>query len=380
MSACLRPLGLLIALLFMAACAAPGAGAPAKPAASAPAPTSAGAGAQATPASASGASTTAQPAGFASARLPAPVTIKFGYTPLLSGGPVFVGLERGYFEQLNINLDMVRFNSGALMVAPLANNDLDAGNGGLSPGLYNALMRDVRLRLVADGQSSKAGAGTSIAMVRKDLWDAGAVRVPTDLRGKRVSFATEGSPIDYMMRNLLRQNGMTMDEMDVSHLTSADALVGLQNRAVDVATAAEPFPSQIEAMGAAVKWLSDGDVVPGFQIGAIMFSERFASQPEIGRAFMVAYVRAIREYLDADSGRADDEMVAAISKWTTVPPDAIKAAGAPHFNPSGQLSLEDMNRQQDFWISEGVMKDKVDMSQFVDLGYVEYANQVLGPR
>ena len=48
---------------------------------------------------------------------------------------MFVGLERGYFEELNVNLDMVRFNSGALMIAPLANGDLDAGSGGTSPGI-----------------------------------------------------------------------------------------------------------------------------------------------------------------------------------------------------------------------------------------------------
>ena len=371
-------LGISLVLLLFAACAGPGGAAPAKPAASAPPPAGAS-GAAATASTPSAASGT-QASGYASARLPTMTTIKFGYTPLLSGGPVFVGIERGYFEELNINLDMIRFNSGALMVAPLANNDLDSGSGGLSPGLYNALMRDVRLKLIADGSSSRAGFGTSIALVRKDLWDAGTVKSPTDLRGLRVSFATEGSPIDYMMRNLLIQNSMTMDDMDVTRLTSADALVGLQNRAVDVATAAEPFPSQVQQMGVAQKWLSDGDVVPGFQIGAIMISERFATQPALVRAFMVGYLRSIRDYQAADSGRADDGMLAAISKWTTVPAEAVKAAGAPYFGPSGQVNLEDLGRQQDFWIREGVMKDKVDMTQFVDASYADYANQVLGAR
>jgi NitT/TauT family transport system substrate-binding protein len=366
--------GIPLVLLLLVACAGPGGAAPAKPAASAPPPAAGGAATASGPSAAAG----TQATGFASARLPSMTTIKFGYTPLLSGGPVFVGIERGYFEELNLNLDMIRFNSGALMVAPLASNDLDAGSGGLSPGLYNALMRDVRLKLIADGSSSKAGFGTSIALVRKDLWDAGAVKSPADLRGLRVSFATEGSPIDYMMRNLLVQNGMTMDDMDVIRLTSADALVGLQNRAVDVATAAEPFPSQVQNMGVAQKWISDGDVVPGFQIGAIMISERFGTQPAVVRAFMTAYLRSIREYLTADSGRADDGMLAAISKWTTVPADAIKAAGAPYFGPSGQVNLEDLSRQQDFWIREGVMKDKVDMNQFVDASYADYANQLLG--
>src|SRR5687768_1635023 len=90
-----------LALLLLLGCAAPAAPAPARPAAptvAAPAPQAGSAPAAAQP--------TRAPT-FEDARLPAPVTVKFGYTPLLAGGPVFVGLERGYFEALNINLDMI---------------------------------------------------------------------------------------------------------------------------------------------------------------------------------------------------------------------------------------------------------------------------------
>jgi hypothetical protein len=86
-----RQLGVLLGLCLIVACAAPPSAAPAKPAASAPPP----AGASGAAPSAPSAPAAAKPTGFASARLPAPVTVKFGYTPLLSGGPIFVALERG---------------------------------------------------------------------------------------------------------------------------------------------------------------------------------------------------------------------------------------------------------------------------------------------
>jgi ABC-type nitrate/sulfonate/bicarbonate transport system substrate-binding protein len=367
-----RPLSAGLGLLLLAACAAPAA--PAKPAASSAAPASQPG------ASAPAASQSTRVPTVADAKLPAPTTVHFGYTPLLAGGPVFIGLERGYFEELNINLDMVRFNSGALMIAPLANGDLDAGSGGTSPGLYNALGRDVRLKIVSDNGSSRAGSGTSVALVRKDLWDAGAIRSPQDLRGRRVSFATEGSPIDYMMRNLLDQNSMTMDDMDVQRLTSADVLVGLQNRAVDVATAAEPFPTQAEQLGVGVKWLTDGDVIPGYQISTIMYSEKFVTQPTVPRAFAVAYLRSVREYLAADSGRADEGMRAAISKWTTVPADLIALSGATYMRPDSRVDVDDMYKQQEFWVRHGVMRERVDLTPYVDMSYVEYANQALANR
>jgi ABC-type nitrate/sulfonate/bicarbonate transport system substrate-binding protein len=217
-------------------------------------------------------------------------------------------------------------------------------------------------------------------MVRKDLWDSGAIRSPRDLRGRRVSFATEGSPIDYMMRSLIQQHGLTQEDMEVVRLTSSDVSVGFQNRALDVATASEPFPTQAEQSGLAVKWLHDGDVVPGAQISAILASERLGSQPDVARAFMVGYLRAVREYLEANSGRADEGMLAAISKWTSVPGDVIRASGAPYIRPNGRVDIEEMNRQQDFWIREGVMREKADVARVVDHTYADYAVRLLDSR
>src|SRR4051794_3924879 len=94
-----RLLPAAIGCLLMAACG-PSA-TPSKPAASGAAPASQPTASAPSAASAPAASTAPT---AADAKLPAPVTVHFGYTPLLAGGPVFVGLERGYFEELNVNL------------------------------------------------------------------------------------------------------------------------------------------------------------------------------------------------------------------------------------------------------------------------------------
>ncbi|HLI29421.1 MAG TPA: ABC transporter substrate-binding protein [Chloroflexota bacterium] len=358
-------LGVLAASALLAACAAPAPRAPQGAAAASP--------------------TAARPAmaataGFAAARLAAPTPVKVGYTPFISMAPLFIALERGYFDALNLHLEMIRFNSGALMVAPLSTGELDFGGGGLNAGLYNALSRDIRIRIVADGSRSRPGWGTSVVLVRKDLWDSGAVRSPTDLRGRRVSFATEGSPIDYMMRNWIQQHGLTMDDLEVLRLTSSDVAVGFQNRALDVATASEPFPTQAVASGLAARWLDDGDVVPGMQISALFASERVVGQPEVMRAFLTAYVRAIREYLAADAGRAAEDMLAAISKWTTVPVETLRQTGAPYFDPGGQVDVEDLQRQQEFWLREGMVRERADLGALVDLRFAEAASQLLDGR
>ena len=124
-------LGISLVLLLFAACAGPGGAAPASRRLC---PATRRGRWYGTSASSPSATAGTQASGFASARLPSMTTIKFGYTPFLSGSPVFLAIERGYFEQLNLNLDMIRFNSGALMVAPLASNDLTPATVGCRRG------------------------------------------------------------------------------------------------------------------------------------------------------------------------------------------------------------------------------------------------------
>ena len=77
--------------------------------------------------------------------------VQIGYLPLLSVGPLFLAHERGYLRDGGLDVEMVRFNSGAEMVVALGTGELAAGYGVISPGLLNAWTRGVGIRLVADG-------------------------------------------------------------------------------------------------------------------------------------------------------------------------------------------------------------------------------------
>jgi hypothetical protein len=61
-----------------------------------------------------------------------------------------------------------------------------------------------------------------------------------------------------------------------------------------------------------------------------------------------------------------------------VPGETIRAGGTPYFRPSGRVDLEMLNVQQDYWIREGLMRDRADLSRVVDQSFADYANQLLG--
>jgi ABC-type nitrate/sulfonate/bicarbonate transport system substrate-binding protein len=89
----------------------------------------------------------------------APETVHLGVLGSVSDAGIFVALERGYFREQGIELELSTFDSAARMVAPLGARQLDVGAGSHSAGLLNAVARGIPLKLVADKGSALPGYG-----------------------------------------------------------------------------------------------------------------------------------------------------------------------------------------------------------------------------
>ena len=81
-------------------------------------------------------------------------------------------------------------------------------------------------------------------MIHKDLADQ--VRSFADLKGKRISFMIEGSPIDLTMRRVTYQSGLTLQDIDVQRLSMPDSAAALSNNGIDAVAVVDPFPVLIE--------------------------------------------------------------------------------------------------------------------------------------
>lgn len=350
------PLIALLLLLSLLACTAQ----PSRPApAAAPA-------APASPAPAASPPTGPQPA-----RAPERITVRYGYNPILPGAPTFLAQERGYFDEQGIDVEWTPFDSAALAVAPLSAGQLDVIPSVPGPSLFNALAREINMRAVA-GQSLSG----TVLLVRKELVDSGQVRTLHDLRGRRVSFNVEGSPVDYTLRVAFQKVGIRLDEVEGQRVVNTDLAAALANAAVDVGVVPEPIPTLIETRGIGVRF---GDVqeLAGPQTGSfLVIGPSMMARPQSHTVrFLVAYLKGLRDYLAAikDGRVADPQAREIISKWTRIPVETIAQATAPGAPPDGRIDLDDLNRQQDFWEREGLVPVKADLARFVDYRYLEAA-------
>src|SRR5262249_57370353 len=78
-----------------------------------------------------------------------PVAVKVGSIGLVGEAGFFTALERGYFRDEGLELELVPFRTTVDQVAPLATGELHFGAGAPDPSIFNAAQRDIGIKIVA---------------------------------------------------------------------------------------------------------------------------------------------------------------------------------------------------------------------------------------
>ena len=86
--------------------------------------------------------------------------IRVGVMPLISSGPIFVAQAMGFFEKLNLDVELKYFADGALAIPALIAGELDVTVSTLNAGLFNAVSRGAPYKLILDRGSEKPGSGS----------------------------------------------------------------------------------------------------------------------------------------------------------------------------------------------------------------------------
>ncbi|HLH26849.1 MAG TPA: ABC transporter substrate-binding protein [Chloroflexota bacterium] len=314
-----RPLLLVAgAVLLLGACRAPAA----SPAQS-PAP--ADASAPATPASSESTSGSA-PAVSAPAAAPAPPSgaldvVRMSDARVLAAGPIYVALDKGYFREQGIDLQLESSAGVADVVAFLATGDLDMASGAATVGLFNAFDRGADFRIIAPMGIMTLEDSPLPLLVRKDLYDSGELRTPADLRGRRVAMNTRGASPEYLLTKVLDGAGLTIDDVDPVNIPFPDMPAALSNGSIDAAIAAEPAATRAVSLGVGVKLVKE--IVPGRMTTVILASGRMLHErPDTVRRFMIAYMKGTRDIQPPALGTWDaakfytPENIAIFEKYT----------------------------------------------------------------
>jgi NitT/TauT family transport system substrate-binding protein len=299
-----------------------------------------------------------------------------------------MGIEAGFFEEEGVEIEIVDFNSGALVVPPLATGDLDVGSGSPSAGLFNAVAQGVEIKIVAE-KARVVPPGHMAFLVSKALVDSGEFQDVADLKGRTVALGGVGTVADRALAEWLAEGGLTVADVNVTQVAYGDQIAALQNGSIAAAVGLEPSVSTAVAKGAAVRWGGSTDVVPGTQVAsAILFNEAFATdERDLATDFLRAYVRSVRAYNDAlepDTGSLvgdkGEEVANILTKYTNVTdPAAFLSTPLHGVDPNARPSVEGIEADFDYWTKAGLIKGEVTVEDALDLSLLEEVLDDLGP-
>jgi NitT/TauT family transport system substrate-binding protein len=322
----------------------------------------------------------------ASAAAPARATDKVavGTGGSASDAPFYIAYDRGFFKGEGLDVDLIVLDSGAKVIAPLGTGELDVGSGALSVGFWNALVRGVKFRIVADRGHAEPGYLYQTVFMRKDLIDSGEFKSLKDLKGKRMGFAAQGVTSLSLLNEAAKFAGLRFEDITPVYLSFPQQIAALQNKALDGSLLIEPQATVAVNAGYGVRFMDTNEFYPYQQISVIFYSEKFAVQRKnVADKFMRAWLRGVRTYNDAIkdgkiAGTGADQVVEVMAKSFSMSPALVREMYSQAVHVDGTVNAAGIQKDLDFFRQQGWVTGQIKASDVFDMSFAEKASATLG--
>jgi NitT/TauT family transport system substrate-binding protein len=315
----------------------------------------------------------------------APTVLNVGIANASSDIGFFLGMKKGWYREEGISINTTAFRSAAEMVAPMGAGQLDVGGGSVSAGFYNAFARGIKLRVVADKASSQPGYGVNKCLIAKKHIESGRFKTMADLKGMKIANNATGNSGWGSLWGYLRAGGLDVGDVTTIDLGYPDHVLALQNNSIDAGVTTEPSATLAVLKGYAVVASTDDKERPRHAIAQLLYSEKMAGNPDLGKRFMKAYLRSIRYYYGAfkDSrlaGPNAEEIIAVLTESTAIKDPEVYRTIVPNgVDPDGRIDIATLREDQALYRKQGWMESNTTVEQVLDMSFLEAALKELGP-
>ncbi|MFC4024746.1 ABC transporter substrate-binding protein [Oceanobacillus longus] len=304
-------------------------------------------------------------------------SVEIGMLKLTSSAPLFIAIEKGFFEEEGIDAQVSWFEAAQPIAVATAGGDVNVGATGITASLYNMVAGGEELVIVADKGREQQGYSSSALLVHSDS----DIETVEDLKDKKIGITQTGSTFHYMAGRLLEEHGLTSADVELVPVNSIPGLMEtLQSKQVDAVLLNEPNITRVLDEGYGKVITQVGDVID-YQTSGIFFSKAFAEDTDTATKFLKAYAKATQYYYDAVltkengeivPGENYDEVVGIIAEYTDQEP-AIIERGLPYMDRDGQLLAEDIQIQIDWYAKEDLIGAPVDAEEIVNTDLLDQA-------
>jgi len=252
---------------------------------------------------------------------------KVGYMKIVDTAPIYVAMEKGFFKQRGLDLELVPMAGGATILPGVASGDLQVGWSNVI-SLYQAHVGGFDFKIVCGGAINIKGSNDTHALqVLKDS----PIRQARDLEGMTVAVNTLNNIVHLMALAWLDKSGATSSKVKFVEIPFPQMEAAVVNKQIDAFVAVEPFvtvPSKVSKKTRVLGYPL-GEIAPRLLIASYFVSEAWLKNPENEKTAR-AFVEALGRGIDAHNANPE-EAKAVIAKYTGLKPEFLKELALPAF-------------------------------------------------
>jgi NitT/TauT family transport system substrate-binding protein len=305
--------------------------------------------------------------------------ITIAVVPSVPGGTTYVALDKGYFRDAGLDVDIERIDSLGKAVAFLATNQVQVAQGGINAGFYNSVAQGLPVALALESGSSPT---YHQIIVRTDLKDQ--IRNPADLKGRTVGLSSAGSSSMYEVASVLASAKLGLKDIEAKNLSFAQMAAAMSNGALDAAMEVAPFTERMVEQKIGVPWIDPDDYIqplPMTSVGYIVNLDWAHGNRDTAKKLFVALARAGRDYCQAyHHGPNRAEIIDIFLKNRIgTDRDLLDRMAWQSRNPNGAFNVASLLDMQAFFKREGVIDKTSPADKLLDPSYAADVTKELGP-
>ncbi len=302
------------------------------------------------------------------------VTVTINNSAQINYGPIYFADVAGYFEEFGIELEVLTFNRVTESVPLLASGQMDVYAGSNTAGLINIFGQEPYVKAIANrGQIVKGDCSFQAILVRKDLFESGAVKGPENLEGLIIASNTSATR-GFNLHTYLGQAGLSFDDVEISGIPSASYIDAFENKTIDAIVTPELNLTRVLQAGNAVVLSRTEDIIGPYLSSILAFGPRLIhDDPDLGVRFLAAYLKGVKQYNEGKT----DENLELLAKKTGEDIELLNAACWMPIREDGWIDFSFVDPFQQWSFEMGQLDETISEEQYWDSSFLEAATSLL---
>lgn len=304
--------------------------------------------------------------------------IRVGALRFTSHSASFVGVERGYFQEAGLDVELKFFQAATPMAVAIASGDVDYAVTAVSGGLVSLADKGA-IKIIGGALSEESGIDGQKILASNAAYEAGLTS-PAALDGKTYGMTTAGSSFHYMGSKISEKEGVSVK---FKPLQKVGAIIGaLKSGQIDAWSIVPHIAKALAGSGAVQVIGNVSDYIPDYQVTTVFTSAKNAADERaMTTSFLAAFSRGIDDFnasmVDKTKGDAEmNAMVDLIHKYVYADRPREKAApsiinGSMRLNAGAALNVSSIKDQLNWFKSKGLVDNDIPFDTLVDESYVK---------